>query len=63
MSTEIPKQCPECGESVQEFDKDTSSGREIRWYGCLQCDWVGSFDTGIALWKAISIAKKNVDEA
>jgi predicted RNA-binding Zn-ribbon protein involved in translation (DUF1610 family) len=52
--------CPECGEKAIEIDKDTSSGRDIRFYACSVCQWNDFIDVGIALWQAYSSA--NTDD-
>ncbi len=50
----IKGQCPQCGGKVQELDKDTGSGRDIRYFHCYACGWNDSIDVGMALWKALS---------
>jgi hypothetical protein len=49
----LEKRCPECGNKVLQIDKDTSSGRDIRWCVCSVCKWSKHIDIGIALWKAL----------
>jgi hypothetical protein len=46
--------CPRCGSATRQIEKDTSSGREIREFGCTKCDWSHIFDCGPALWKLMS---------
>ena len=55
----LDRRCPECGGGVEELDKDTSSGRDIRFLSCSACPWSDFVDVGIALWKAMSEANKN----
>ena len=55
--------CPQCGGAVQEWEKDTSSGRETRYFTCSACSWRDFVDTGIALWKALSDAADAEDKA
>lgn len=49
----LEKRCPDCGNTVQEIDKDTSSGRDLRLCVCSVCKWREYIDVGIALWKAL----------
>jgi len=50
--------CAKCGRQMRLEEKDTSSGRDMRTYYCDSCkEWV-DVDNGIALWKAISDARK-----
>jgi len=58
----LNQRCPQCGNRVNEWDKDTSSGRDLRYFHCDTCGWSGSVDVGIALWKAISLASKQNTE-
>jgi hypothetical protein len=48
--------CPRCGEAVDELDKDTSTGRDLRFFKCSACSWSDFVDVGVALWKALSDA-------
>jgi predicted RNA-binding Zn-ribbon protein involved in translation (DUF1610 family) len=52
----IYHRCPQCGAAVEE-EKDTSSGRDFRIYDCTKCKWSEIVDLGIALWKALEMAK------
>jgi len=58
-----PERCPECGGQIREIDKDTSTGRDIRWYSCRSCNWTEEFDVGIALWKVISLGKQEEERS
>lgn len=51
------RRCPACGGGVEEFDKFTGLGRDIRFLRCVSCSWSASLDVGIATWKAMSEAK------
>ena len=51
----VQGKCPECGNAVEELDKDTSSGRDLRFFKCTICSWSDFIDVGIALWKALSM--------
>ncbi len=53
----MQSKCPQCGGKVEELDKDTSSGRDVRYYKCYACGWSDFVDVGIALWKALSSYK------
>jgi hypothetical protein len=59
----IPDVCPQCAGPIRLWDKDTSSGRNIRTYGCRACKWNEDFDGGIALWKAISDANEEFEKS
>ena len=50
--------CPKCGQAMDLFEKDTSSGRDMRTYLCRPCHEYVDADNGIALWKAISDARE-----
>ncbi|MFZ1962684.1 MAG: hypothetical protein WAU78_04310 [Roseiarcus sp.] len=53
----VERRCPRCDGRTRQIDKDTSSGREMREYGCEACGWNHGFDLGVALWKMMSDAK------
>jgi hypothetical protein len=55
----VRQRCRECGAAVTDYDKNTFSGRDIRWYRCEACPWSDFIDAGIALWAAMSEAKKD----
>jgi transposase-like protein len=50
--------CPKCGRYMDLEEKDTSSGRDMRTYYCRGCKERIDVDNGIALWKALSDARK-----
>lgn len=50
--------CPKCGEAVEELNRETDSGHDVRFYKCSACSWGDFVDVGVALWKALSDAKK-----
>ena len=50
--------CPKCGRDMDLEEKDTSSGRDMRTYYCVGCNERLDVDAGIALWKALSEARK-----
>jgi hypothetical protein len=55
----VERRCPKCSGRTRLVDKDTSSGRDIREYGCQACGWSHVFDVGVALWKIMSDAKND----
>ncbi len=50
----VERRCPHCGGRTRLVEKDTSSGRDIREYGCDACGWRHAFDDGPALWALMS---------
>jgi transposase-like protein len=52
-------QCPKCGQEMIMVEKFTMSGSDMRTYRCDHCHDEHIVDYGIALWKAISDAKKS----
>jgi hypothetical protein len=51
-------QCPKCGKEMDFYEKDTSSGRDMRTYVCRPCDkWV-DVDNGVALWQILHDARE-----
>jgi len=51
--------CPKCDRPMELEEKDTSSGRDMRTYYCGPCDKRINVDGGIALWQALSDARKD----
>jgi hypothetical protein len=51
--------CEKCGKEMSMEDKDTSSGRDMRTYRCDHCQETHIVDNGIALWQALSDARKS----
>jgi len=45
--------CTKCGETMDQTEKDTSSGRDIREYRCGRCGHSDWEDRGDALWKIL----------
>lgn len=54
----LNQRCPRCEGEVSDVEKDTSSGRDLRYYMCSSCSWDGWVDVGIATWKAFWEANK-----
>ena len=50
--------CPECGKQMDLYEKDTSSGRDMRTYVCHPCNKYVDVDNGIALWQVLHHARK-----
>jgi DNA-directed RNA polymerase subunit RPC12/RpoP len=50
--------CSECGGEMDQIEKTTFSGRDMREYECRKCGRKEIVDQGIALWKAISDARE-----
>jgi len=50
----VERRCPQCGGRTRMIEKDASSGRDIREYGCDACGWSRAFDVGPALWTLMS---------
>lgn len=49
--------CPKCGGEIHQ-EKHTFTGRQIREYDCLSCDWSDIVDEGPALWVILSDFKE-----
>lgn len=54
--------CAKCGETMDQTDKNTFSGRVIREYMCRKCGHFDWEDDGVALWKVLHHAREE-DEA
>ncbi len=50
--------CPDCGIEMDQIEKTTFSGREMREYQCPRCKRTQIVDCGEALWKILSDARK-----
>lgn len=48
--------CAECGGEMDQIEKTTFSGRDMREYECRKCGKKEIVDGGIALWKLLSDA-------
>jgi len=46
--------CSNCGGDMEQIEKTTFTGRDMREYKCNKCGRTEIVDHGIALWKAIS---------
>jgi len=54
--------CACCGAEMNQTEKDTSSGRDIREYECPECGHPDWEDLGKALWQILSDGREE-DEA
>jgi transposase-like protein len=50
--------CPDCGIEMDQIEKTTFSGRDMREYQCPRCKRTQIVDCGEALWKILSDANK-----
>lgn len=50
--------CSECGAEMDQTDKNTFTGREIREYACAACGHTDWEDCGVALWQALHDANE-----
>lgn len=50
--------CPDCGIEMDQIEKTTFTGREMREYQCPRCKRTQIVDCGEALWKILSDANK-----
>jgi transposase-like protein len=54
--------CPACNIEMEQIEKTTFTGREMREYQCPRCKRTQIVDCGEALWKILSDANKPPDE-
>jgi Zn-finger nucleic acid-binding protein len=59
MSSSSDTTCPECRVEMEQIEKTTFTGREIREYQCPKCKRTLILDCGEALWKILSDANKD----
>jgi transposase-like protein len=50
--------CPDCGVEMEQIEKTTFTGREMREYQCPRCKRTQIVDCGEALWKILSDANQ-----
>lgn len=55
-TTMVDRTCSEYGGDMDQIEKTTFTGREMREYKCRKCGRTEIVDCGIALWKALSDA-------
>ena len=49
--------CPDCKVEMDQIEKTTFTGRDMREYQCPKCGRKEIVDCGIALWQALHDAK------
>ena len=54
--------CADCGIEMDQIEKTTFTGREMREYQCPKCKRTVIVDCGEALWKILSDANREKDE-
>lgn len=54
-------QCAQCGSEMEQIDKSTVTGREIREYLCRRCGFTDIVDEGEALWQILHNAREDAE--
>jgi len=54
--------CPKCDQEMDLYEKDTSSGRDMRTYVCRPCKEYVDADNGVALWQVLHDANDKARE-
>jgi predicted RNA-binding Zn-ribbon protein involved in translation (DUF1610 family) len=54
--------CPDCGVEMDQIEKTTFTGRDMREYQCPKCGRKQIMDRGKALWEILSEANKQEEE-
>lgn len=54
--------CPNCAIEMDQIEKTTFTGRDMREYQCAKCGHKQIVDRGKALWKILSEANGHEDE-
>ena len=54
--------CPDCGVEMEQIEKTTFTGRDMREYECPTCGRKQIIDRGKALWQILSEANKQEEE-
>lgn len=50
--------CPNCAVEMEQIEKTTFTGRELREYECPKCGQTKILDCGKALWEILSEANR-----
>jgi predicted RNA-binding Zn-ribbon protein involved in translation (DUF1610 family) len=50
--------CPDCGVEMDQIEKTTFTGRDMREYQCPRCGRTQIVDCGQALWEILSEANR-----
>jgi hypothetical protein len=53
--------CAQCGGEMDQIDKNTFTGREIREYLCRRCGFTDIVDEGEALWQILHNAREEAE--
>ena len=54
--------CPNCGVEMEQIEKTTFTGRDIREYQCPKCGRTQIVDRGKALWEILSEAREEPEK-
>jgi transposase-like protein len=54
--------CPDCRVEMEQIEKNTFTGRDMREYECPKCGRTQIIDCGEALWQILSEANQESDE-
>ena len=54
--------CPDCGLEMEQIEKTTFTGRDMREYQCPKCGRKEIIDRGKALWEILSEANEESDK-
>ena len=54
--------CPDCGIEMDQIEKTTFTGRDMREFQCPKCGRKQIVDFGKALWKILSEANEESDK-
>lgn len=54
--------CPDCAAEMDQIERTTFTGRDMREYQCPKCGHKEIVDCGKALWQILSDANKESDE-
>ena len=54
--------CPECKIAMEQIEKSTFTGRDIREFQCPECKRTEIIDFGNALWKVLSDANRSPED-
>jgi transposase-like protein len=54
--------CPDCKIEMEQIEKTTFSGRDMREYQCPSCKRTQIIDCGEALWKVLSDANRDAKD-
>jgi predicted RNA-binding Zn-ribbon protein involved in translation (DUF1610 family) len=54
--------CPDCGVEMEQIERTTFTGRDMREYQCPKCKRTQIVDCGEALWKTLSDARHEDSE-